>query len=470
MTAADQPTPPKVRTFAPSDLGNGERLAFLHGKDLRWVPPWREWLVWDGRRWDFDKTLEIGRRAKETARSIYVEAQRAEDNRREAIGKWAVQSESRSRVEAMIELAKAEPGIAVPAEALDVDPWVFNCANGTLDLRTGELRPHRREDLLTKTSSVPYDPDARCALWESFLLRIFRDDVALIDYVQRALGYSLTGNTGEQVLHLLHGTGSNGKSTFLEVMALLLGDYGAQADFTTFLDNKDRGPRDDIARLAGARVVRSNEIGENKRFNEALIKSLTGGDIIAARFLYAKTFEFRPQFKLWFAANHKPVIRGTDHAIWRRVRLIPFEVTIGDHEKDPMLLEKLRRELPGILRWAMEGCQAWMERGLAAPDIVLAATEEYREESDMLGAFLEECCELDPSWKVPSTLLYEAFVGWAKRNGEYEMSQNQLGRRLKERGYHDEKSSGVKYRRGLRLKPGALPNTRDAGLFGGRDD
>ncbi len=462
--------PSKMRQFTPSDLGNGERLAHYHGKDIRWVPPWREWLIWDGKRWDFDKTLEIGRRAKATARMIYLEAAKAPDDRREAIGKWAMQSEAKSRIEAMIDLARAEPGIAVPTELLDANPWAFNVDNGTLDLRTGDLHPHRREDMLMKVSPVPYDPEATCPIWESFLLRIFGEDLALIDYLQRAIGYSLTGKTDEQVLHLLHGSGSNGKSTFLEVMALLLGDYGAQADFTTFLDNKNQGPRDDIARLAGARVVRSNEIGENKRFNEALIKSLTGGDIIAARFLYAKTFEFRPQFKLWFAANHKPVIRGTDYAIWRRVRLIPFDVTIPDEEKDPMLLEKLRKELPGILRWALDGCRMWMERGLSAPDVVLAATEEYREESDMLGSFLEECCELDSSAKVPSSLVYEAFVAWAKRNGEYELSQNQLGRRLKERGFTDEKSGGVKLRRGLRLRPGASPGTRETPLFGGRDD
>jgi putative DNA primase/helicase len=254
----------------------------------------------------------------------------------------------------------------------------------------------------------------------------------------------------------LHGSGSNGKSTFLEVLQALLGDYGVQADFATFVEKKGDGPRNDVARLAGARMVRSSEIGEGKRLNESLVKSLTGQDTIAARYLYSEAFEFKPTFKLWLAANHKPVIRGTDHAIWRRVRLIPFTVTIRDDEKDETLKDRLLTELPGILQWAVAGCQQWLESGLRPPDVVMAATQAYQSESDILGAFLDECCELGTGLEVAAGDLYAAYRKWAKDNGEFELSQTAFGRRIEERGF-DVRKNGIKYRRGLRLLPNVLP-------------
>jgi putative DNA primase/helicase len=237
-------------------------------------------------------------------------------------------------------------------------------------------------------------------------------------------------------LFFLHGSGANGKTTFLEIIRAITGDYAAVADFTTFLEKRGDGPRNDVARLFGARVVTSSEVGEGKRLNESLVKALTGGEMISARFLYADLFEFMPTFKVFLAANHKPVIRGTDDGIWRRVRLVPFTVQIPAEEQDKELLAKLRGELPGILRWALAGCILWQRHGLGIPDEVRAATEAYRSESDTMGAFLEEYCELGTGFEFsePASALYAAYAQWAREGGEYQLSQTAFGRRLEERG------------------------------------
>lgn len=438
-----------------TDLGNAERLVAMHGDELRYVPRAKKWYVWDGKRWAIDDTLEVQRRAKRTMRALLHEAIEMEGgDTRDAYLKHATASEANSRLKAAVERAAAESGVAVLPDAFDAPPMVMNVENGVLDLATGELRAHDRGLLMTKLVRIEYPEReaAECPVWCSFLDRVFAGDAALIAYLQRAIGYTLTADTREQCLHLLYGTGANGKSTFLEVLALLLGDYAIAADFSTFLDKvRSDGPRNDIARLAGARLVRSSEIGEGKRFNEALVKTLTGGEKISARFLYAEDFEFTPTFKLWFSFNHKPVIRGTDHAIWRRVRLIPFEVTIADAEKDDTLLAKLKTELPGILRWAVDGCIAWRRDGLKPPESVIAATEEYRSESDTLAAFVDDRCAIGNAFEVRAGDLYMAYKLWAEKGSEYVMNQTVFGRKMEERGHHSEKRGGVKYRRGIRL-------------------
>ncbi len=428
-----------------------------HGHAFRYVPVWKSWLHYDGVRWARDEYGALPRTLVAMLRRIVEEANRLDNQevRAKIIG-HAIKCEAKNRIDAVCALARHVPGVSVPHTAFDAHPWLLNVANGTLNLETGRLQPHEPEDLLTKCSPVTYDPEALCAQWERFLLQIFAERLDLVSYVQRAVGYSLTGVTSEQCLQLMHGQGSNGKSTFLEVLQALFGDYGIQADFTTFLDAKNDGPRNDVARLAGARMVRSSEVGEGKRFNESLVKALTGSETVAARFLFSEAFEFRPTFKLWFAANHKPVIRGTDHAIWRRVRLIPFTVQFDGERRDKTLQEKLLAELPGVLAWAVAGCLLWREQGLAPPEDVTAATEDYRRESDVLGAFLDDCCELAPGLEVQSSDLYNAFRKWAKEHGEYELSMTVLGRRLDERGFGVRKV-GVKYRLGLRLVREAQP-------------
>lgn len=436
-----------------TDVGNAQALVAAHGQDMRYVPRWKTWIVWDGRRWCRDETGEVERRAKSVVRGWMHEAKTMEDkDARAALMKHALRSESSNRIRAMIDLARSEPGVAIDYNELDQRPHLLPVANGTLDLWRGELGPFDRGHLLTKCIPIEYRADAECPVWQNTLSVIFGGDQALIAYVQRAVGYSLTGDTSEQCLHLCHGTGSNGKSTLLDVLGHLAGDYGQQADFTTFLERRSEGPRNDVARLAGARLVRSSEVGDNKRLNEGLIKSLTGGDTITARFLHSEHFEFVPQFKLWLAANHKPVIRGSDYAIWRRVRLIPFDVTITPEQRDDKLPEKLRAELPGILRWAVEGCQMWLEGGLRPPDRVIAATADYRTESDTIAAFLEDCCDLDASFSLPSGSLYSAYQRWCKDNGEYVLTSTKFGRDLTDRGLSSKHTFNGKVRCGLRLK------------------
>lgn len=460
-----------MRTFLRTDLGNGERLVHDHGRDLHFVPSWGKWLIFDGERWAKDETREIERRAKSTIRRIWDDVKELDDKvEKRELTAWALQSESNGKLRAMIERAAAEPGVAISPDALDSDPWLLNVANGTIDLRTGKLEHHNRKDLCTHRVPVKYDPEARCDRWERFISRAMDGNEAKIRFLQRAVGYSLTADTGERCLFFLHGEGANGKTTFLEVLRALTGDYSAQADFTTFLERKGDGPRNDIARLFGARVVTSSEVGEGKRLNESLVKTLTGNDVVAARFLFAETFEFRPQFKMWLAANHKPVIRGQDPAIWQRVKLVPFTVSIPESERDPNLYASLMAELPGILAWAVAGCLMWQKEKLNAPEEVTLATEKYRRESDTLGSFIEDCCDTGPAelYATPATELYQAFRRWAEEGGEYAWSQTAFGRRLEDRGITAEKrgsgANKLTWRVGVSLT--RSPLTNDRGLFG----
>ncbi len=447
-----RPDPTPRAVYLHTDVGNAQRLVAMHGHDMRYVARWKTWLVWDGRRWQRDETGEVERRAKAVVRGMLQEAAQMEPGeKRQALAAWALKSEAAGRIKAMVDLARSEAGVAIHYGALDQQPRKLTVANGTLDLWSGELGPFDRGHLMMKMSDITYDSDAECPVWQETLRVIFGGDQSMVDYVQRAVGYSLTGDTSEQCFHVCHGSGSNGKSTIFNVLARLAGDYGQQADFSTFLERRSEGPRNDVARLSGARLVRSSEVGENKRFNEDLIKALTGEEVVTARFLYSEDFEFLPQFKLWLAANHKPVIRGTDYAIWRRVRLIPFEVTILPEQRDQDLPAKLKAEMPGILRWAVEGCQMWLEGGLRPPERVLSATAGYKAESDVLAAFLEENCDIDPSFSEQGSRLYTAYKRWADENGEHVMTNTRFGRELGDRGYSVSRTVHGKVRHGLQL-------------------
>ena len=292
-----------------TDLGNAERLVVLFGQDLAWTEAWG-WLVWDGQRWAIDSQRKVEELAVATVRAMYRAAAQLDDpDRRKALASWAQRSESRGRIEAMVALARHMT--ARKADEFDSDPWLLNCANGTLDLRTGELRPHRREDLVTKLAPVIYAPDARSELWERFLREACGGDQDMVAFLQRAVGYSLIGCTGEEKLFLVHGPGATGKSTFLEAVKATLGHYAWTSDFETFLLRRSGSVRNDIAELAGRRFVISIEVEEGSRLTEGLVKMLTGGDTVRARFLYREAFQFVPQFKLWLAANHAPKAGGT---------------------------------------------------------------------------------------------------------------------------------------------------------------
>jgi putative DNA primase/helicase len=436
---AVDPTAPEQRNL--TDLGNAERFAARHGEHVKHVPAWG-WLAWDSTRWARDEGAAI-RHAKETVRAMYAEAaQITDETNRKRLADHAIRSENAARLDALLKLAETEKQVEARAADFDGEPLLLNCANGTLDLRTGQLHPHNPADRLTRITGTLYDPAATCPTWDAFLDRVLGGSRELVEFVQRAMGYTLTGDTSGQCLFFCYGTGANGKSTFLETVRAVLGEYSQQSEFSTFLARQNESVRNDIARMAGVRFVAAIEAGEGRRLNEPLIKTLTGGDTVTARFLFKDYFEFRPQFKLWLAANHKPIIRGTDNAIWRRIRLIPFTVTIPESERDPRLAMKLRAELPGILAWAVRGCLDWQRAGLGTPTEVRNATESYRAEMDTLAAFIDEHCFVGPAATVKKGDLYSAYKAWAEGNGEYVETSRAFSVRLSERGFPDDRGTG----------------------------
>jgi putative DNA primase/helicase len=437
-----------------TDAGNAERLIDDHGDRLRYVHDCGHWLVWDGKRWRKDATREIVRLAVETVRGIYKEAAAAEDpEERKKLAVHARKSEDRRRIDSMLLLARADVRVSCTQADLDQDGFLLNVMNGTLDLRMFTLREHQREDLLTHCLPVGYDPHTTCPTWLQFLGRIFANDQELMDYVHRAVGYSLTGSTQEHVLFLLHGAGANGKSTFLETLRKLLGTLAKQSGIETFLTRKYVGIPNDIARLKGARLATAVEADSGRNFAEANLKLLTGGDTVTARFLYNEHFEFRPRFKLWIATNHRPRINSVDNAIWRRIQLIPFGVTIPKDEQDLELGKKLEHELPGILAWAVEGCRQWRDQGLGTVDTVEEATYEYRRDCDPFSRWIAECCELAPELEVAAASLHLVYKRWAWEYREAPPTQKALGKRLRESGLTSKKVNGCVRWVGIAIKP-----------------
>lgn len=419
-----------------TDLGNGELFAALHGERLRHVREERRWLHWRGGRWRPDRTGEAQRAAKATARELLLAAANLEGDEQRRAVKWALTTQSESRLRSMLALAATEPDVVLAAEQLDADPWLLGCANGTLDLRSGELRESDPAELVATGTDVHYDPDCGCPRWLRFLEEIFRGDDELVGFVRRLVGYALCGDTREHVLVVCHGTGANGKTTLIETLKALLGELAATASFESFVRVRgDRGPRNDLARLHRSRLVVAAESGQGRRLDEATLKSLTGGDTIAARFLYGEHFEFKPAFKLWLVTNHRPRVDGGDDAIWRRLRLVPFEESFQGRA-DTELAATLEAELPGILAWAVEGCLEWQRHGLGHAEAVDRATREYREDEDVLGAFLVERCQLESRGEVTATALREAYEKFCEELGERPLAPHVLGRELARRGIH----------------------------------
>ncbi|MCH7667273.1 MAG: DNA primase [Acidobacteria bacterium] len=436
-------SPATSPTFNLTDLGNAERLVSLKGEDLHYCHPWRKWLIWDGKRWRIDDEGRANVAAKETVRSIYEETAREEDELlRKATAKHANRSESAPKIRAMLDLARSELRVPVLPSTLDHDTWLLNVENGTIDLRDGQLREHRREDLITKLAPVRFDLEETAPTWLAFLDRIMAGDTKLIEFLQRAAGYALTGSVRERCLFIAHGSGANGKTTYAETLLGLLGDYGKRTTTETLLAKRPGGIPNDLAALKGARFVVAAESDQGRRLAEATVKDLTGGDTISARFMRAEWFEYRPEFKIWLSTNHKPEIHGTDNAIWDRIRLIPFEVTISPEDQDRDLLEKLRAERPGILAWAVKGCLKWLEQGLHAPEAVANATGHYRAEMDVLGGFIADRCLIKGHLRVAAGALYEEYKSWCEESGERPVTQRKLGLSLGERGLYRQRSHG----------------------------
>jgi len=437
LAATPQPADTE-RSIPRTDLGNAERLVAEHGHDLRYAAG-LGWFAWDGRRWKRDADGEVMRRVKLTVRSMYAAAAELDDSgEREKLTKWALASESESRLRAAVSLAETERPVIVQPHALDSEPWLFNAANGTIDLRTGALREHRRDDLLTRITPVRFDNLAESPVWDAFLTKITGGDAELAAFLRRAAGYTLTGHTTEEVLFFAHGPTATGKSTKLEALRATLGEYATTADFETFLKRRgDAGIRNDIARLAGARYVVSIEVDDGKALAEGLIKILTGGDMVAARFLYRETFEFQPVFKLWLAANERPRVSADDGAIWRRIIQIPFVQVIPEAERDERVKLELRSNpevQSAILTWAVRGCLEWQERGLDIPQSVREYTAAYRAENDPLREWIEESCELTPDGWALSADIRASYESWCDRNGEKPMSANGFASRLRAKG------------------------------------
>jgi putative DNA primase/helicase len=440
-----------------TDLGNAHRLVEAYGAHLRYCHPWNRWMVWDGQRWRIDSSGEVERKAKATVKNIYTTAGKSEDDEhRKRLAKHALRSESGGRIQAMIDLARSEPSIPIQPEDLDQNPILLNVANGTINLKKGTLLPYTPENYITKLAPVSFDPNAECPFWKEHLKKIFAGNDNLISYLQIGMGYSLTGLVDERVMFIEFGSGANGKTTTNETAADIMGDYAERTRTETLLVKREGSIPNDIAKLKGARFVYCSEAEEGKRLAESLIKDLSGGDKISARFMHGEWFTFQPSFKLWLATNHKPVIKGTDNAIWSRIRLIPFTVSIPECDRKPRsrMIETLKPEFPGILKWMVEGVKDWFQFGLFTADEVKNAGEDYRAEMDVLGSFITDKCEIGESKECTSKDLYASYIKWCEETGEHPITQRNFGTRLKERGFKDTRKShgGVRGWRGIGIQ------------------
>jgi putative DNA primase/helicase len=450
-------------SFPLTDVGNAVRFVHQNGNDLRWVPELKKWLHFDGVHWQIDTDGATQRRAKDTAASIYLDAAKATSSEmQKQIASCARRANSRSGLDAIVELAKSEPDITIALQRFDSDPMLLGVANGVVDLRTGKLQHTRRGDYILKRSPVVFDRNAKCPVFRKFLEEIFMGDNDLLAYVQRILGYLLTGSTIEQCFFLFFGEGSNGKTTLLKPIQTLLGDYSRSSTPETFLVKPGlSGANNDIARLAGARLVVTVEVEEGKRFSESIIKLLTGGDRVPARFLFCESFEFVPQFKLIVCANSKPIIRGQNTGIWRRVRVVPFRRTFAPDERDGELASKLESELPGILNFALQGALNWQEKGLAEPSVIIRAVEGYRSEMDLLGAWINEECITREKLKGRAREMFTNFTKWAKENSGGEISVRTFGLKMEERGFPRKSDKSGNYYDGIDLKENVHEETDD---------
>jgi putative DNA primase/helicase len=430
-----------------TDTGNAERLVKLHGHDIRFCSEMKRWLIWDGRRWNLEDTRRIKVLAKRTVRTMYAQAASLHERKREA-EKHARGSESAKAISAMLACAEYEEGIPISASELDRDSFLLNFLNGTLNLRSGEIWPHRREDFITKLVHFDYQPNAKCPLFMRFLYRIMGGEPAapdspranrLIAYLQKCFGYALTADVSEKAVFCFFGGGNNGKTTLLEINRLLIAEYSAQVLIENLMAHHGRESSTslaDLADLRGARFVTTSEAEEGQRLAVGKLKYLTQGmgEIKTCR-KYENPIRFLTTHKLFIDANHKPIIRGGEKAIWNRLKPIPFTITIPPEEMDKMLLEKLKAEAEGILAWMVEGCQRRLLEGLGDPPEIAEASATWRAESDQFAVFLREKCLLAPDAWVPVAQLWPAYQGWCEANDEKQtLSKSVFDERLKEEG------------------------------------
>lgn len=436
-----------------TDLGNAERIHERFGHEFCYCQENKRFYVFRNGHWIRDSGVIMNRMAQKVVKSIPDEAddERLSPEQKSELKAWAKKSGSKGRLRAMIDLARWLPGVAVSIEQLDQNPMQLNCANGTIDLKTGELKEHNPRDLITKMVPASYDKNATCPIWEATIKKIMEDNAEIIAFLKRMLGYFLTGLISEQCLFVFYGTGANGKSTILEIFRELLSGYALHTTTASLLGTRNSPIGNDLARLKGARFVSAVEVGMGKKLDESLIKQLTGGDPVTSRFLYREFFEYHPEFKLIIAANHKPEIQGVDHGIWRRIHLIPFDVTIPAEEIDRDLPNKLRAELSGILTWAVQGCLEWQAQGLNVPDSIANATAAYRAEMDIIAEFLADRCELNATEKTTLGDLYDAYTEWANKACQDAVGKKIFGNLMRQKDFKQSKSNGARYWQGIKL-------------------
>ncbi|MCL9861852.1 phage/plasmid primase, P4 family, partial [Ralstonia solanacearum] len=423
-----------------------------YGDDWRYCSLWGKWLVWTGVRWNHDQLLYVTHLSRGICRAASLKAQTPRQKAKLA---------GSSTIAAVEKIARSDPKHAATADEWDADVWALNTPGGVVDLRTGNLRAHRREDWMTKvTTATPRGRNGEgCPSWLAFIGDITGGNTDLAAYLQRMAGYALTGSTQEHALFFLYGTGANGKSVFVNTLATILGDYAVNAAMDTFMETRaDRHPTD-MAGLRGARFVAAIETEQGRRWAESKVKNLTGGDKISARFMRQDFFEFFPQFKLFVAGNHKPAIRNIDEAMKRRLHLIPFTITVPPERRDKHLQQKLLAERDGILAWAIQGCLDWQRLGrLQPPQQVLDATEEYFEAEDALGRWLDERCVREANAKTLTAELFNDWKQWAEAAGEFAGSQKRFADLLLIRGVEKwRNTAGLRGFRGVGLKHPPMP-------------
>jgi putative DNA primase/helicase len=448
-----------------TDLGNAERFVAEHGASVRYCTPRKRWLVWEGARWRWDDRGEVVRLAKTTVRRMYAACREIDDkDRREATARWALASESAQRIRAMLELAQTEPRIPVLTTDLDVDPFVLCVENGVVDLRTGKRRPHNRADMITRIVPIAYNPDARSKLWDRFLREATGGDDDLATFLQNAAGYAATGLTRERKFLFVYGRSTTGKSTFVDALRCAMGEYAADLDFDSLLQQRSTGGnRGDLVRLAGSRIAFACEVRRRARFDAKLVKAISGGDPITAAAKYEAEVTIVPTFTLMLAANDAPHIHDDDDGMWQRCLRIPFDRVIAS--PDPAIKAELAD--PGsphaaaVLAWIVRGAVAWWQRGLAVPRAVERSTREYRDEVDVFGAFLGECCEIEPGVTTPKTTFRTTYEAWCRESGVRALSFREVAARLRTHAVEPGKSGSSRVWKGLRLSADAR-DTRDS--------
>lgn len=441
----------QIRTFERedrTDVANANHFVLRNSDRLKFCHSWEKWIAWDGCRWKVSDDGTPLRLAKSLCEEIF---QLAMKSTIEEAPTFAAATARLPRLQAILTLAAAEMPVAV--EELDQNEWLLNCINGTVDLRTGELRGHRREDMISKLCPTEFHPDAIAPTWDKFLNDVFHNDSEIVSFIRRLFGYCITGSVCEQKLPFFWGSGSNGKTTLLSAVTSAVGkDYTMQGQSAILIERNNESHPTELADLFGRRLVVLSETDSNRKLAEGTVKALTGSEPIRARRMREDFWEFNPTHKLILATNHKPVVRGTDHAIWRRLLLVPFTMKFEGAAIDKSLPKKLEQERTGILAWCVRGCVEWLQCGLQPPETVLAATASYRGQEDVIGRFFDACCERSPAYAELFKDLYKACARWCEDGGDSLPQKKVLAEWLQDAGFLKYTADGVRYR-GILLKP-----------------